>query len=262
MSGFSADWLALREPLDLAARNSEIETAFFAALPEGPVHILDLASGAGSTVAALAPRLDRAVAWQLTDYDPALLAVAEKRWAGEVAVRQVDLQSDLEKLPFEQVDAVTTSAFLDLTSEPFLDRLSDRLAAAKKPFLASLTYDGRSTFAPPNLMDAELLAALNRHQRSNKGFGSALGPDAAERAIALFEAKGFKVLQGRSDWEITPAESEFLLEFLRGWLRVGRELNLPEEQLDAWWQDRRTKIRSAQLSMTVGHIDFAALPQV
>jgi hypothetical protein len=54
VSGFSATWLALREPLDLAARNKEVEAAFFEALPAEDPKILDLASGAGSTVAALA----------------------------------------------------------------------------------------------------------------------------------------------------------------------------------------------------------------
>jgi hypothetical protein len=260
MSGFSSKWLALREPLDLDARNRDVEDAFVRALPPGPVRLLDLASGAGSTVAALAPHLDRQADWMLTDYDPDLLAVARDRWGERVTTRQIDLQADLEQLPFEEVDAVTTSAFLDLASEPFLQRLAERVAAARKPFLASLTYDGRSSFAPDHPMDERLLEGLNRHQRTDKGFGPALGPDAAARALALFEEKGFKVLSGPSDWEITPASADFLTEFLSGWLRVGRELGLPEDGLVAWWQDREARIRGGELSMMVGHIDFVALP--
>lgn len=260
MSGFSSDWLALREPLDLAARNSDVETVFLDTLPAGPVRILDLASGAGSTVAALTQRFGRAVDWRLTDYDPALLAIAEKRWPGGVACRRIDLQTDLEQLPFDDVDAVTTSAFLDLVSEPFLERLTDKVVAAKKPFLASLTYDGRTSFEPAHPMDETLLAALNRHQRTDKGFGPALGPDAAQTAISLFEAKDCRVVRGLSDWEITPASSGFLLEFLGGWLRVGRELKLPEDALLDWWRDREAMIRSGRLAMRVGHIDFVALP--
>lgn len=261
MSGFSSKWLALREPLDLAARDQDVEAAFFSALPTGPVRILDLASGAGSTVAALTPRLDRPVDWHLTDYDPALLAVAEKRWPDRVAVRRIDLQADLEQLPFAEVDAVTTSAFLDLVSEPFLERLADRVAAAGKPFLASLTYDGRTGFAPPHPMDETLLSALNRHQRSDKGLGPALGPEAAQRAVSLFKARGFDVRQGFSDWQVTPESADFLMEFLGGWLRVGRELNLAEAALEDWWGDRQARIRAATLSMTVGHVDFVALPR-
>jgi len=260
MSGFSSDWLALREPLDLAARNSDVEMAFFEALPGGPVRILDLASGAGSTVAALTSRLDRPVDWQLTDYDPELLAIAEQRWPDRVTTRQIDLQAHLEKLEFEAVDAVTTSAFLDLTSETFLLRLTDCVVASGKLFLASLTYDGRTTFDPPHPMDDTLLMALNRHQTTDKGFGPALGPGAAERTIALLEGKGITVVKGTSDWQIGPGSSYFLLEFLGGWLRVGRELHLAEDALQDWWRDRDAKIRSGALSMMVGHIDFVALP--
>lgn len=260
MSGFSSEWLALRAPLDLAARSREVETAFVNALPAGSVRLLDLASGTGSTVAALSPRLDRPVSWQLTDYDPALLDVARARWPENIHVRQVDLQTELEDLPFDDVDAVTTSAFLDLASQAFLERLADKIVAAGKPFLASLTYDGRSDFHPKHVTDGELLDALNRHQKSDKGFGPALGPDAAKTAIALFEDRGYRVVSGLSDWQISAQSSEFLLEFLGGWLRVGRELKLPEDRLEAWWQDRSERIGSRTLTMTVGHVDFVALP--
>ena len=260
MSGFSSDWLALRAPLDHAARNREVEAAFFAALPQRPLKFLDLASGTGSTVMALTPGLAQPVTWHLTDYDPALLAVARDRWPGEVHVQQIDLQADLEQLPFEEVDAVTTSAFLDLASLAFLERLADRLAAAGKPFLASLTYDGRSVFEPAHAMDAELLDALNRHQKTDKGFGPALGPAAAGTAVTLFEKRGCRVSTGTSDWQIAPNASDFLEEFLGGWLRVGQELHLPADLLDAWWRDRKARIAASELAMTVGHIDFVALP--
>jgi len=260
MSGFSSEWLALREPLDLQARNAQVEAAFCAALPGDEVRLLDLASGAGSSVAALGRRLAGQVHWQLTDFDPVLLDIADRRWPGVLETRQIDLQADLESLPFDAVDAVTTSAFLDLASAAFLERLADRLAAAGKPFLASLTYDGRSTFDPQHPTDETLLSALNRHQRTDKGFGPALGPDAAPRAIELFKERGFTVIQGLSDWQIAPASGGFLREFLGGWRRVGKELSLPEEAVRDWWQDRQERIAAGELSMSVGHIDFVALP--
>ena len=265
MSGFSSHWLALREPLDLAARNRRVEAAFFERLPSGPVHLMDLASGAGSTVAALGRQFPANTKWLLTDFDPVLLKVATERWqmktAMNLSTRRVDLATDLEQLPFDDVDAVTTSAFLDLVSETFLERLVDRIVQAGKPFLASLTYDGRARFMPGSAPDEDLRSALNAHQQTDKGFGTSLGPDAAARAIELFEARGYKVVQGTSDWNIDPSAKAFLSEFLSGWVRVGREVDLPSDTLDPWWQRRQEQIESGQLSMVVGHVDFAAYPQ-
>jgi len=263
MSGFSSEWLALREPLDLAARNTAVETAFLDALPDRPLRILDLASGAGSTIAALNGKVGQPVDWLLTDHDPALLALAKTHWrdktSGSLETRQIDLAADLEDLPFADVDAVTTSAFLDLVSEEFLVRLADQVSRAGKPFLASLTYDGRAAFHPQDPFDTDLCAALNADQKTDKGFGPALGPDAASRAADLFEARGCRVVQGPSDWQVARSSSSFLQEFLSGWVRVGRKSGLDATALDRWWQDREGKIRSGELSITVGHTDFAAL---
>ncbi|MBN9668749.1 class I SAM-dependent methyltransferase [Roseibium aggregatum] len=261
MSGFSSHWLTLREPLDLAARNPDVEKAFWEGLPSGPVRLLDLASGAGSTVAALGKRADRPVDWLLTDHDPLLLDAARRRWGDAVSLRQSNLANGLTNLPFEEVDAITTSAFLDLVSERFLEELVTRIVRAKKPFLASLTYDGRTEFAPPHPFDDTLSLALNAHQRTDKGFGPALGPDAAPRAVALFEAEGYHVVQGASDWRAGPSSQEFQTEFLQGWANVGREVGLEKDALEDWWRDRREKIGDRRLDITVGHIDFAALPQ-
>lgn len=60
MSGFSVDWLALREPFDLSARNVAVRdrvSHHVASLSR--VTLTDLASGTGSTLGALGPHLPR-----------------------------------------------------------------------------------------------------------------------------------------------------------------------------------------------------------
>ncbi|MGD8498218.1 MAG: class I SAM-dependent methyltransferase, partial [Chromatiales bacterium] len=57
MSGFSPDWLALREPLDARARSAALVDRLRAQAPRGPRRILDLGSGTGSNLRYLAPRL-------------------------------------------------------------------------------------------------------------------------------------------------------------------------------------------------------------
>ncbi len=77
MTGFSADWLALREPFDARARNPVVLDAVIAALKGYPsIRIVDLACGTGSTLRALAPRLPVEQNWRLIDNDLGLLARA------------------------------------------------------------------------------------------------------------------------------------------------------------------------------------------
>ena len=186
---------------------------------EGPVRLLDLASGAGSTVAALSGRLGASQNWLLTDNDPALLEVSRQRFSrfgqGAVACRQVDLAGDLASLPFVNVDGVTTSAFLDLVTPPFLEQLVGLVTAARLPFLASLTYDGRASCTPADPFDEDIRQAMNAHQKTDKGFGAALGPDAAAAAEALFEAAGYRVVSGPSDWHTDRNALAFQQELMR-----------------------------------------------
>ncbi len=264
MSGFSADWLRLREPVDLAARNGQAEDAFLSALPKGPVRLMDLASGAGSTVAALSGRLEAHQDWLLTDNDPALLEVSRQRFSrfgpGTVVCRQVDLSGDLASLPFANVDGVTTSAFLDLVTRPFLEQLVGLVTAARLPFLASLTYDGRASCTPADPFDEDIRQAMNAHQKTDKGFGAALGPDAAAAAEALFEAAGYRVVSGHSDWHAGRDAQAFQRELISGWVSAGADMGLDPERLSGWLAKRTEQIAEGALAIEVGHRDLAAIP--
>ncbi|HMJ42180.1 MAG TPA: SAM-dependent methyltransferase, partial [Pseudolabrys sp.] len=77
MTGFAADWLALREPYDIRARNPQVLDAVVASFAgNNAVRIVDLACGTGSTLRALAPRFPRGQNWRLADNDLSLLARA------------------------------------------------------------------------------------------------------------------------------------------------------------------------------------------
>ena len=89
MSGFSAEWLALREPLDVRARNREVLDAVAAAFPgQTALSIVDLGSGTGSTLRALGARLPKSQKWKLVDNDPVLLAEAFARGAARPSLRR------------------------------------------------------------------------------------------------------------------------------------------------------------------------------
>src|SRR5262249_5363945 len=77
MNGFSPDWLALREPYDLAARNGQVlDTVANAFLGQAAISVVDLACGAGATLRAVGPHLPPRQSWRLVDNSLSLLARA------------------------------------------------------------------------------------------------------------------------------------------------------------------------------------------
>jgi hypothetical protein len=265
MSGFSAEWLTLREPYDLRARNGAVLAAVAAAFADQPaVAVVDLACGAGASLRAIGPHLPSRQSWRLVDNDLGLLA----RTAGlaqppllSVQARAVDLARDLEPALDGPLDLITCSALLDLVSEPWLERLVVEAAARRLPVYAALSYDGRATLAPSAAFDAEMVAALNRHQGRDKGFGPALGPQAAALAVARFEAVGYRVVQGRSDWVFGPGDKSIQDTILAGWATAAGELgDVPLDRIAAWFTYRRELVADGRASLQVGHIDLFATP--
>ena len=265
MTGFSADWLALREPHDVRARNPAVLNAVVALLAGNTaVRIVDLACGTGSTLRALSPRLPARQNWRLADNDLGLLAraTATTHPAGvSVTAVPLDLNRDLEAVLDGPVDLITTSALLDLVSAAWLERLAVEIAARKIPIYAALSYDGRIELGPADPFDAAIIAAVNAHQRTDKGFGPALGPAAAAFAIARFEALGYSVVHGTSDWMMGPDDFEIQTEILAGWASAAHDIGaLPRADTTAWLARRRTAVAAGCSSLYVGHVDFFAKP--
>lgn len=262
---FSADWLALREPYDRRARNGEVISAVaaaFAALPS--VRIVDLACGTGSTVRALTGHLPMRQDWRLADNDLGLLGRAKAMpLADGVTITAVplDLNRDLEAVLDGPIDLVTTSAFLDLASKDWLDRLVTEIAARAIPLYAALTYDGRVDISPHDPLDAAIVAAVNRHQATDKGFGAALGPDAADYAVNRFERLGYAVTRRLSDWTMGPGDRDMQTEILSGWANAAREIGaLSLDETVSWLTRRRASVAGGASSMRIGHVDFFAVP--
>jgi hypothetical protein len=263
MSGFSAAWLALREPYDLRARNADVFSAVAASLKQRDVlRIVDLACGTGSALRALSPRLTARQNWRLADNDFGLLAdVANMPTSKNVTISAValDLSRDLEAALEGPVDLVTISALLDLVSETWLERLAVGIAARSTSLYATLSYDGRIEFAPLDPLDPAVVAAVNAHQRTDKGFGPAIGPTAAAVAIARFESLSYSVIQGTSDWVIGPDHHDMQLEVLAGWATAARETGkLTKADTTTWLTRRRDAVAAGLSSIRVGHVDFFA----
>jgi hypothetical protein len=262
---FSAQWLALREPYDTNARDGAVIEAVAEAFRDhSAIAVVDLACGTGSTLRALSPRLPARQDWRLVDNDLGLLARAAALGRPPtltVNARPVDLACDLEVALDGPLQLVTTSALLDLVSAEWLERLAVEAAARRLPVYAALTYNGRASLLPADPFDLEIIAAVNRHQRRDKGFGPALGPEAAAHAVQSFERVGYRVISGASDWVFEPKDREIQLQVLGGWALAANELSeLPGTAVAAWLSRRGDLVEQGRSQMRVGHVDLFAVP--
>jgi hypothetical protein len=260
---FSRQWLALREPYDRAARNLAVLEAVRTAFAGRPaVRIADLGCGTGSTMRAVAPLLPARQTWRLVDNDIALLEAAAETTPAthEVTTAHIDLAEDLGRAVADDSDLVTTSALLDLVSAPWLERLVAILSITRRPIYAALSFDGRIDLTPACPGDAAVIAAVNRHQLTDKGFGPALGPQGGAAALAALQAEGFAIAQGASDWVFGPADVAIQREMLAGWAGAAGEIGLAPAMIDSWLVERSEHIAAGRSEMRVGHIDFFAAP--
>jgi hypothetical protein len=124
--------------------------------------------------------------------------------------------------------------------------------------LFALTYDGRIDCLPAEADDPFIRSLVNRHQHTDKGFGPALGPDAAATAARVFAESGYHVQRRRSDWVLT-CEGDLQRELLVGWAGAATEMAPGEaSRIDVWLRTRLGYVDALRSVIRVGHEDLAA----
>lgn len=245
---FDPTWLDLREPADYAARDQSLLAAAKAAATAA---IVDLGAGTGSTLRAFG---DHAADWRLVDGDATLLAVAKERHP-QVETHLQNL-ADLDLLPLDGASLVTASALFDLMPRDWCEALADLLAAKGIGLYAALNYDGKMSWTPALIEDTLIIKAFNAHQRTDKGIGPALGPDATATLAEIFEERGFTVRTADSPWHLGPAQAELHRQLVEGIAGAATETGSP--LAENWRYARLAACSSADC--TVGHTDLLALP--
>jgi len=289
MTGFSRNWLRLRESADLAARDPGLARRFAASLRREPgraLRFVDLGAGTGANCRALMPRISGDQDWLLIDDDPNLIAAqpdemtfwarrqgypilaggghmtisaGSARW--NVTGRVLDLARDWDALEGLAADGVTAAALFDLASAAWLERFADWLGRRCLPLLAVLTVDGRRSWEPPLAEDGLVATGFQCHQGGDKGFGPALGGAAPRVLMQALAARGFEISAAVSDWTVGARDEALLEELLAGEAQAASAVR-PEDRtaIAAWETRRRELLRDGRLKLAVGHRDVLALP--
>ena len=278
MSSFDPQWLSLREPVDHRSRARGPQDACARHFGRRErIRVLDLGSGTGSNLRALWPHLPDRQDWCLVDHDSVLLETTRRtlstwagapRWDGErmsfeesgkaltVSFERADLMMDIDLLVAGGPDLVTAAAFFDLVSPTWIEGFASALAHARLPLYAVLTYDGHEHWEPGHPSDAHVNAAFNEHQKRNKGFGPAAGPQAARHLTNALQARGYAVETGNSPWILTRDDHGLIQALANGIAQAAAETGrIPQEILAAWCEAHRHPVRCE-----IGHVDLFARP--
>ncbi|NKB35313.1 MAG: methyltransferase type 11 [Pseudomonadales bacterium] len=270
MTGFSLDWLNLREAADQRARDGDLLQKAQQWLqkktsPQSSLTIVDLGAGSGSTLHAFSSfsrSNPNTIKWRLVDYDATLLEEAILRHQGmhELEIYELDL-NELSTLPLGGAQLVTASALIDLFSAKFIDNFVEMLLQSSLGLYSALTYDGTTQWTPEHAMDEVVLSALNQDQQRDKGFGVSLGPTAVKYLEQVLSSNGFKVTTASSAWELDGADSQLVSELINGMSNtVAKDPSLNDELLQEWTRFRKENVTTG--TCKIGHLDLLALPPI
>ena len=246
---FAVDWLRLRAPYDAAARDAGLVDQLAAwAAGRGSLRIADLGAGSGSTWRQMAPRLGGAHEWTLVEWDEALIAAGPPG----IPYRRLNLATDLEALG--PADLITASALIDLVDAVWLRGLVELGTA----LYIALTIDGQLAWEPIDPKDELAARLVGRHQRTDKGFGPALGADAVPMLARLL---GGSAHVASSDWRLGSEDGAIQAALLEGYAVAATAVEPAlAGEIAAWAERRLEAIRASTSSLVVGHRDILWLP--
>ncbi|RUR33396.1 glycosyltransferase [Vreelandella andesensis] len=245
-SQFAADWLSLRENVDVNSRSQALVGALanwldakllsenqrrveHSSLAESsqssafsqPITLADLGCGRGSNSQFLAPRLHHGQRWMLIDHDDALLNEAYSRTSQLSTGKSESLQVETHCVSLENIDhpalthcdVVTASALIDLVSQEWIDALAAQCAKHRQALLITLSITGEWCFTNPQQQplndpdDRWISELFNAHQRRDKGLGEALGGDAHQALVSAMAHYNYRVSEAETPWCLTAGKS-------------------------------------------------------
>ena len=267
----SAEWLALREPADAAARAGDLVEHMRRQLPHaGRWVIHDLGCGTGAMGRWLAPLLPGPQHWVRAR--PGRGSAGDRRRpppgpaADGAAVTLEAKHSDITRLhPGDLAGAtlITASALLDLLTE---DELAGLVALVRRtpgcPMLLTLSVVGRVELIPGGSAGSPRGCRLRRPPTPRDRAGPSARPGRRCAGWRGVRPTGAEVLVRPSPWRLGAAQAGLAAEWFIGWVGAAceQEVELAAEA-ELYIRRRLAQAAAGELAVTVDHADLLVLPR-
>ena len=263
-------YLVAKQTVDDRALNAHVYETLRAALPPGPLDVLEVGAGTGAMLERLAARGLLAAGGRYTavDADPANVAAGIERlgnrpWPAAVEWAAADVYDFAQRERGRRVwDVLVAHAFLDLVDAP---RLLPELFALLRPgglFYFTINFDGLTILEPPVDPDFDEQVIATYHQTMDeRGAGDSRS---GRRLLSQLPVAGAEILAaGASDWVVVPGRGSYPAEeadFLRAILGffeaslTGRP-ELDPARLAGWLARRRAQVEAGELIYIAHQMD-------
>ena len=154
---------------------------------------------------------------------------------------------------------ISYSAVLDLMSKSSimkaLKRVNDR-----NVIYFSLCFNGIVKWTPTNIFDKYILTFFNNHQRTDKGFGTALGFKSIDFVKKYAIKKNINATIKNSPWIISNKSTKDKIFMNRYLLDIKKSLfhmeGIDRDILRKWYNDKKNDIDKKSIKLYVGHEDI------
>lgn len=271
-------YLSAKKSVDDRALNSHVWQTLVAALPDGPLRVLEIGSGIGTMAERLVERgALTAGTYTAVDGEPANTAAARVRLQALPAAVQLELVTDdaFNFATLEQGrrawDALIAHAFLDLVDVP--QALPQLLALLRPGGLCYFTinFDGATILEPTidPALDAQIEALYHQTMDARLTNGQPSGDSRTGRHMfGHLRRAGVEVLAaGSSDWVVFagaggyPEDEAYFLHFIIHTLRqaLAGHPALDGRLFEAWIAQRHAQIEAGALVYVAHQLDFVGV---